>query len=74
MAYYEEVGGVEVAPVTAPDSNQAAVFGKMHVYHRYGWRSLRLPKYVVCHTDGRALEDFRTKKAAFKWAAANQNG
>jgi hypothetical protein len=57
-----------------PGSDQAAVFGVMHVYRRYGWRALRLSKYVVCHRDGRALEDFRTRRAAFKWAKENHNG
>jgi hypothetical protein len=64
---HEEIlGGVVIEPVKT--------FGVMDVYLRKGWRRWRLSKYVVIRDTGEALEDFRTKRAAFKWAAANQNG
>jgi hypothetical protein len=49
-------------------------FGVLEVYRRWNYRMWHLPKYVVLNKGGRALEDFRTRRAAFKWAAANQNG
>jgi hypothetical protein len=49
-------------------------FGFMEVYERQHHRAWHLPRYVVFHRDGRALEDFRTRRAAFKWAKTNQSG
>jgi hypothetical protein len=64
---HEEIlGGVVIFPVKS--------FGVLDVYRRQGWRRWHMAKYVVIHRGGRALEDFRTKQAAFVWAAANQNG
>ena len=48
-------------------------FGVMEVYVRSGYRTLHVPKYVVFKND-RALEEFSTKRTAFKWARKNQNG
>jgi hypothetical protein len=49
-------------------------FGVLEVYERQGYRSLHCPKYVVFHVNGKALEEFRLKKSALRWAKANQNG
>ena len=62
----EELERHEIYPVKT--------FGVMEVYTRRHYRVWHLPKYVVFHRNGRALEDFRTQRAAFKWAATNQNG
>ena len=79
--FWPTEGWVKVIPVCAPGKDTAAVFGVMHVYERVmhvyervNYRTWKLPRYVVCHKDGRVLEDFRTKDAAFKWAKAHQNG
>jgi len=65
MSYEETLESVVIHPVKR--------FGVMEVYARRDYRAWQLPKYVVLRGD-RALEDFRTKQAAFKWAKANQNG
>jgi hypothetical protein len=62
----ETFGGIVVYTVKT--------FGVMEVCERQGYRKWHLPKYVVFHRNGRALEDFRTRRTAFKWAATNQNG
>ena len=49
-------------------------FGVMQVYERQGYRFLNCPKYVVFHDNGKALEEFRTKRKALKWAKDNQKG
>jgi len=66
MDYEEILAGVVIYPVKS--------FGVMDVYRRQGWRRWRVAKYVVIRNTGTALEDFSTKRAAFKWAATNQNG
>jgi hypothetical protein len=48
--------------------------GVMKVYSIPSYRSMGCPKYIVFHRNGRALEDFRRKPAAIKWAKENQNG
>lgn len=50
------------------------VIGVMEVYQRQGWRSLGCPKYVVFHKNGKALEEFRRRRDAMRWATDNQNG
>jgi len=62
----EILGGVIVYRV--------AGYGVMEVYERQHYRSWHLPRYVVFHRDGRALEDFRTRRAALRWARQNQGG
>jgi uncharacterized protein (DUF2126 family) len=48
--------------------------GVMTVYERKGYRSMGCPKYVVFHQNGKALEEFRLRRKALRWARANQNG
>lgn len=48
--------------------------GLMEVYRRKDWRQWHMPKYVVFHINGRALEEFRLRKSALKWAEKNKNG
>lgn len=48
-------------------------FGIMTVYERTGYRSLGCPKYVVFRGDA-ALEEFKTKRKALRWAKDNQKG
>lgn len=59
-------GGAVIHPV--------ASYGVMEIYSRQEYRSLHMPKYVVFHADGRALEEFRTLRKAQKWAKDNQKG
>jgi hypothetical protein len=48
--------------------------GIMTVYEREGYRSLGVPKFVVFHSNGKALEEIRTKRSAIKWANDNHKG
>jgi hypothetical protein len=64
--HIETYCGREILPVKT--------FGVMQAYSRPHYRSMGCPKYVVFHRDGRALEEFRTKRRALRWAAANQKG
>jgi hypothetical protein len=57
--------GFEIIPVKT--------FGVMTTYERLRYRSLGCPKYVVFRNDI-ALEEFRTKRKALRWAKRNQNG
>lgn len=66
MSYDETLCSIVIYPVKS--------FGVLDVYRRQGYRQWRLPKYVVIRNTGAALEDFRTKRAAFKWARQNQGG
>jgi hypothetical protein len=61
----ETFGGVVIYTVKT--------FGVMEICERQGYRKWHLPKYVVFRND-KALEEFRTQRAAFKWAKSNQNG
>ena len=48
--------------------------GCMIVFRRARGHETWLPLYVVGHTDGRKLEEFRRKWDAIQWAEANQHG
>jgi hypothetical protein len=63
---HETFCGVTVYPV--------ATYGVMEIYSRQGYRSLHVPKYVVFHQDGRALEEFKTLRKATQWAKNNRKG
>lgn len=43
--------------------------GSLILFERVGWghRQERLPRYLVSHTDGRDLEEFRRKASAVRW-------
>lgn len=64
--HIETYCGFEILPVET--------HGVMQVYQRMHYRSLRAPKYIVFHQNGRALEEFRRRPKAIKWAQANQRG
>jgi len=61
--YQETYGGSPIYPV--------ATHGVMQVYVRQGYRTLGVPKYVVFHSNGEALEEFRNLRKAVKWAKDN---
>lgn len=62
----ETLAGHEIVPVVTK--------GVMEVYERVHYRKEGLPKYVVFHKDGRALEEFRGIRGALKWAEKNKGG
>jgi uncharacterized protein (DUF2126 family) len=64
--HVETYCGREIYPVKT--------YGVMEVYERKGYRSMGCPKYVVFHQNGRALEEFRLRRKALRWARTNQNG
>ena len=64
--HIETLSGHEIIPVVS--------FGVMKVYERIHYRKEGLPKYVVFHEDGRALEEFRGIRLAIAWAQKNKGG
>lgn len=61
----ERLGGHVIYPVKT--------IGVLSVYYRKEYRKWGLPKYVVFR-GGVAVEEFRTWRAAIKWAKTYQNG
>jgi hypothetical protein len=49
-------------------------FGVMEVFMFPDYRKMGGPKYIVFHKNGKALESFRQKPAALRYAKQNQKG